>query len=296
MENQIEHNQNNEEEISLIDLFAVLLRYRKLIVIGTLVTTFLAGVYLFVLPMVVPHFDKKESVVSYNIVVNKLPNVVERQLPNVVGGSNLISGLAVASIQDLPFFASVYKNHMIFSIDEKQPQSEVNYNTMVQKLLVDDKKVVVKNSVFGTGVEISLQVPEVNMDKVETFVSDLVVTTNKRIAEYMLPQLENLRKTTMETIASLERQTSMMGNSTQDLQDILMNLEEYMASLKDFVWLEGSPFVVSVAQGRMTKLIIAAFAALFVTVFTAFVLNAINNVKADPQASKVISEAWKAGK
>ena len=45
MENQIENNTNNEDEISLIDLFAVLIRYRKLIVIGTLVVSFLGLVW-----------------------------------------------------------------------------------------------------------------------------------------------------------------------------------------------------------------------------------------------------------
>lgn len=295
MENQIEHNQNGDEEISLIDLFAVIIRYRKLIIIGTLVITFLAGLYLFVLPMVVPSSSKKVSTVTYSIDVNRLPLTVERQLPNPVGGANLISGLFMSNVRNVPFFASVYKEHMIFSTNDTMPESEAGFNLMVQEI-IEEKKVVMRHGPLGTTIEIDVEVPDANIDKVRPFISDLVTLTNADLSRYMLPQLEELRKTTSETITIMEKQVSMLGNSTQDLQRILLDLDTYMANLKDFVWFDGAPFIVPVAQGRMTKLIIVAFAAFFVTVFTAFVLNAINNVKADPQASKVISDAWKAGK
>lgn len=295
MENQIEYNQKDDEEISLIDLFAVLIRYRKLIIIGTLVVTFLAGLYLFVLPMVVPSSSKKVSTVTYSIDVNRLPLTVERQLPNPVGGANLISGLFMSNVKNMPFFASVYKNHMIFSTNDTMPESEADFNLMVQEI-IKGKKIVMRNGPLGATIEIDVEVPNVNIDKVKPFISDLVTLTNADLSRYMLPQLEELRKTTSETITIMEQQTSMMGNSTQDLQRVLSDLDAYLASLQAFVWFDGAPFIVAVAQGRMTKLIIVAFAAFFVMVFTAFVLNAINNVKADPQASKVLSDAWKAGK
>lgn len=295
MENQIENNTNNEDEISLIDLFAVLIRYRKLIIIGTLVVTVLAGLYLFVLPMVVPSSSKKVSAVTYSIAVNRLPLTIERQLPNPVGGSNLISGLFMSNVRNMPFFASVYKDHMFLSTDGKLPESDADFNLMVQEIL-EKKKVVMQNGPLGASVEIVVEVPDVNIDKVGPFISDLVMRSNADLSRYMIPQLEGLRKTTSETIAVMESQTSMLGNSTQDLQRVLSDLDDYMANFQAFVSFEGAPFIVSVAQGRMTKLIIVAFAAFFVAVFTAFVLNAVSNVKADPQASKVISDAWKAGK
>lgn len=295
MENQIENNTNNEDEISLIDLFAVLIRYRKLIIIGTLVVTVLAGLYLFVLPMVVPSSSKKVSAVTYSIAVNRLPLTIERQLPNPVGGSNLISGLFMSNVRNMPFFASVYKDHMFLSTDGKLPESDADFNLMVQEIL-EKKKVVMQNGPLGASVEIVVEVPDVNIDKVGPFISDLVMRSNADLSRYMIPQLEGLRKTTSETIAIMESQTSMLGNSTQDLQRVLSDLDDYMANFQAFVLFEGAPFIVSVAQGRMTKLIIVAFAGFFVFVFIAFVLNAVSNVKADPQASKIISDAWKAGK
>ena len=113
MENQIENNQNLDEEISLIDLFAVLLRYRKLIIIGTLVVTFLAGLYLFVLPKLLPDTDKKTSVVVYDIAVNRLPLTVERQLPNATGNANLVLGKEIEFLEN-----SVFKTAKAVEIDE----------------------------------------------------------------------------------------------------------------------------------------------------------------------------------
>lgn len=290
MDNQIENNINNEDEISLIDLFAVLIRYRKLIIIGSFITVFLAGLYLFVLPLVVPTFDKKESIVTYNVIVDNFPVTVERQL-NV----GRIPSIFMAYVRERPFFSSVYKNHLIFSLDGKMPETTEEFNEQVVELF-EDGKFSMRQGTLGETVEIILEVPQDNMDKTEAFVADLVTQANERIKNYLYPRLEDLRKNTKETIAVMEQQTTMIGNSTQELQRVLADLESYMASLEDFVQLEDTPFILPVAQGRLTKLVIVAFAGFFVFIFIAFVLNAIKNVKADPQASKVISDAWKAGK
>lgn len=295
MENQIENNQNPDEEISLIDLFAVLLRYRKLIIIGTLVVTFLAGLYLFVLPKLLPDMDKKTSVVVYDVAVNRLPLTVERQLPNATGNANLVLGLAMSNIRDLPFFKSIYQDYLLFSLSDKGPETEAELNHIIQDLF-EAEKVVTKQGALGAALKLELTVPDANIEKTEPFVQKLVTETNEKLKVYLFPLLENLKKTTTETITVMERQTASMMNSTQDLNRILLDLDTYMANFDNFVVLESAPFIVPVAQGRMTKLVIVAFAAFFVTVFLAFVLNAIKNIKADPQASKVLSEAWKAGK
>ena len=295
MENQIENNQNLDEEISLIDLFAVLLRYRKLIIIGTLVVTFLAGLYLFVLPMLMQSMDKKESIVIYDAAINRLPLNVERQLPNATGNANMVLGLAMSNMKDLPFFASVYKDALIFSLSDKGPETEVDLNRIVRDSF-DEKKVVVGSGSLGGSVKIQLTVPNGNIEKTDAFVQDLVNETNEKLKVYLFPLVENLRKTTAETISALENQTNMMLDSTQDLNKILLDIDSFMTVFDHFISLESAPFILPVAQGRMMKLVIVAFAAFFVTVFLAFVLNAIKNIKADPQASKVLSEAWKAGK
>ena len=92
-------------------------------------------------------------------------------------------------------------------------------------------------------------------------------------------------------------ETEEDGESSDRQEDRTGNiLWLYGAEGNAFLRIQGEPFILPVAQGRMMKLVIVAFAAFFVTVFLAFALNAIRNIKADPQASKILSEAWKAGK
>ena len=290
MENQIEHNQDPDEEISLIDLFAVLVRYRKLIVIGTILITFLAGLYLFVLPMLRPSSNKMVSEVTYSATINKIPSTVERELPN---GSNVIYRAVQENILNPAFFASVYKEYPVFSTSPVIDETELNKTVLS---LIEDKKIDVKQGPLGATVEITVTVANDKLAETDALVSALISRTNENMESFLISQFEELREVTLGSIAMLEAQTLLLDNSTQGLQRLLLDLEQYMANLDKFVWLEGAPFVVPVAQGDKVKLIIVVFAAFFVTVFLAFVLNAIRNIKADPQASKILSEAWKAGK
>ena len=68
-----QYENNNEDEISLIDLFAVLVRYRKLVVIGTLAVALAAFSWLFVLPKFVPSLNKKTLTISYALKTERLP-------------------------------------------------------------------------------------------------------------------------------------------------------------------------------------------------------------------------------
>ena len=68
-----QYENNNEDEISLIDLFAVLVRYRKLVVIGTLAVALAAFAWLFVLPKFVPSLNKKTLTISYALKTERLP-------------------------------------------------------------------------------------------------------------------------------------------------------------------------------------------------------------------------------
>ena len=80
------------------------------------------------------------------------------------------------------------------------------------------------------------------------------------------------------------------------MRDLLKDIEMYKEKNINIFELEKEPFVLSIAQGRLKKLIIVVFAAFFLLVFLAFARNAVQNVKADPEASKIISDAWNSGK
>lgn len=294
MENQIENNTNNEDEISLIDLFAVLIRYRKLIVIGTLVVSFLVGVYLFIVPVLFPSFSGAKYVVSYSIGVDSLPPMLASEFSTGKDNGNYILKLAVSSFTNPQSFSSLYREQPIFSRDGKLPDNKVEFNKMVSDFF--GKDITIEENKVG-GIDIALVIPVVNEDKVDSFMSAFIAAVNKQISDSVLPQLTS--------VVSVAQQSAIAGANSMkeeniaamlDLQLLINSANRFLAENVSFVHQVGEPFVVPSAQGRLTKLVIVAFAAFFVFVFIAFVLNAVSNVKADPQASKVISDAWKAGK
>lgn len=293
MENQIENNQNLDEEISLIDLFAVLVRYRKLIIIGTLVVTFLVGLYLFIVPLVLPNLSNAKETLSYTIVVDELPSSLASEFFRSNTKQGLIMGLAMEELQNLSTFSALYKENPIFSTDDSMPETPSQYNLMIQNLFGSDIKIL--PSEVGNTIKITVEIPAMNAEKSDDFIAKYITTVNNSLDRFILPRLKNIQTSTETALKAMEGQNSIM-NSSQDLQVKLLDITPYLTGKSSFLHIQGEPFVLPVAQGRLMKLIIVAFAAFFVTVFWAFVLNAINNIKADPQASKVLSEAWKAGK
>ena len=294
MENQIENNTNNEDEISLIDLFAVLIRYRKLIVIGTLVVSFLVGVYLFIVPVLFPSFSGAKYVVSYSIGVDSLPPMLASEFSTGKDNGNYILQLAVSSFTNPQSFSALYREQPIFSRDGKLPDNKVEFNKMVSDFF--GKDITIEENKVG-GIDIALVIPVVNEDKVDSFMSAFIAAVNKQISDSVLPQLTS--------VVSVAQQSAIAGANSMkeeniaamlDLQLLINSANRFLAENVSFVHQVGEPFVVPSVQGRLTKLVIVAFAGFFVFVFIAFVLNAIRNVKADSEASKVISDAWKAGK
>ena len=134
-----------------------------------------------------------------------------------------------------------------------------------------------------------------NAEKSDDFIEKYISNVNTAIGNFVLPRLQNIQTSTESVLKAMDGQNSIM-NSSQNLQVKLLDIAPYLTGESSFLYIQGEPFVLPVAQGRMMKLIIVAFAAFFVTVFLAFILNAIRNIKADPHASKILSDAWKAGK
>lgn len=294
MENQIENNTNNEDEISLIDLFAVLIRYRKLIIIGTLVVSFLAGVYLFIAPVLFPSFGGAKYEVSYSIGVDSLPPILASEFQGNENEGNYILRLALGSFTNLQRFSTLYREHPIFSTDGKLPDSKVEFNKMVSDFF--EKDITIEENKTGS-IDISLVIPVVNEDKVASFMSAFIDSVNKEISDNVLPKLTSVVSVAQQsTIAVANLMNEENFAVTQNLQFLINSANKYLSGNVSFVHQIGDPFVVPFAQGRLTKLVIVAFAGLFVFVFIAFMLNAIRNVKADSEASKVISDAWRAGK
>ena len=79
---EIENNASYEDdEISLIDLFSVLIRHRMMIIIGTAVVFVLAVCYLFLYPVIVPKAKKSEVSVKYSVALTSVSKGIADELP-----------------------------------------------------------------------------------------------------------------------------------------------------------------------------------------------------------------------
>lgn len=292
MENEIEKKENAEDEISLLDLFAVLIRHRKLVIWGTAIVTLLAGLYLFVVPMVFKKANTRNAVVTYTVDVKNIPLSISSKLPN----SDKISPLYLATynIQRLPFLVDQLKLYNVFSDNE---MSDYEFNSFVQDL-IKKNKIKVTSSPLGNGFDINLVVEMGRLDGADKLVKSMIASTEQSVLSYYKPLIRTLEQNTSN---SIEKATAISASATdlsslQALQDLYVEIEDYITNFGSFLSLRDQPFVIPEGRGRVKKLIIIFMASFFVFVFIAFCKNAVANVKADPVSNKLISDAWKAGK
>lgn len=289
-----------DDEISLLDLLAVLLRYRKFIVIFTGIVTALAIVVLFVLPLVIPSFNSKKYEVQYKIMTAEMPETLRTSLgiaaSNSNSNSNVIRFYSQENFTNLQFLASEYKNYPIFSTDIEKID-EYSYNNMIQKMIQDksfEAKIPLANDYF-----VFIVTPKAeNLEMADKLVKDMTEKTNVLLKNMIFPRLKELRTNTESSLVDLQKSfTGATDVSTiARMQSLIQVIDSFDARYPDLVYITDEPFVISQSQGRVKKLIIVFFAAFFVSIFIAFARNAVENIKKDPEANKLMTDAWNAGK
>ena len=290
MENEIEQKEKSEDEISLIDLIAVLVRHRKLVVLGTLIVTVLAGLYLFVVPLFVKKANTQKAKVAYTISVKAIPLSIATKLPD--GEKITPLYLATYNAQRLPFLVDQIKKNNIFSNTE---MTSYEFNSFVQSL-IKNKKIEIIESKLGNEYDIQLVIPIEKIDDATKLVRSMVSDTDVNLQNYYNPLIQSLLTSTNTTIEKARSSASADSAALQEVQNLNVDLHEFTDNFSGFLSIRDKPFVIPEGRGRVKKLIIVFLAAFFVFVFIAFCKNAVANIKADPASNKLISDAWKAGK
>lgn len=95
------------QEISFIDLLAVLIRYRVLIIWGTLIFTGVAVLYTIILPKFFPSMNTRSIAVTYTLETRELPSDVQRILSNSQASITL---LTMSRLQNQSFLQNNIKN------------------------------------------------------------------------------------------------------------------------------------------------------------------------------------------
>ncbi|MCF0242579.1 MAG: hypothetical protein HUK25_08075 [Treponema sp.] len=285
-ENTIEQK---DDEISLIDLLAVLIRHRKLIIITTLLAFVLSAVIFFALPKLNEKIFKKDSERKVLVIYNVR---VEKMAPELTHFLNINLGdIVEKELKDYVNFSNVQREYNIFTEDNLTNRE---YNTVIKDLL-DKKKFNIDVNYGGQVITISSEVLENRIEDYKNFISAYVNYCSTIIDGVISESIDSAKYNLDELIERAEKNENQ-GSDLSSLLSIRLAIKNYNDTHKQIVSLDGEPFEVNIALGRLKKVIIFTFAGFFVSIFAAFVINAVSNIKKDPEASKIISDAWKNGK
>ena len=291
-----QYENNNEDEISLIDLFAVLIRYRKLVVIGTLAVALAAFAWLFVLPKFVPSLNKKTLTISYALKTERLPSSVATSV------NYSILWTAINYMKDVRVLADAQREFSIFA-DEKKASSVSAYNKQIQDA-IDKEKFVVRNSPIADTIAVTLKIPMEKEEFADAFIKKMAKMASDYIEADLMPEIDTLEDnadTILEKygesgLSEKKSSASASASASVNYADISADIKSFKSKHDEFVKSLDDAFVINDPAGRAIKFIVATFAAFFIFVFTAFLLNAIENIKNDESALSLIKKAWDEGK
>lgn len=276
------------QEISFIDLLAVLIRYRVLIILGTLIFTGVAVLYTIILPKFFPSMNTRSIAVTYTLETRELPSDVQRILSNSQASITL---LTMSRLQNQSFFAEQYKK--LFEDEDSIPEDDYEYNALIQEYQKKNYSVS-KGEIPGT-LFITFTIPDTEeyREKVSSFVEDSISIIDNELKSTIMPQI-NAMLTLLKEI-DMKENTNQERNMSTYLQDQknMLQLEYVVKNYDFFVEADDIPYIAPLQQdSKLFTIIIVAFASFFLFVFIAFTLNAVKNIKQNPQARQTISDAW----
>lgn len=330
--------QSDDDEISLIDLFAVIWHRRVMIIVITLVAMVGAVVFSIlsiVLPpdisplpneytpkalMLINDSNSSNNGISAMINASGLGGLANLAGMGGVGGSS-ISDLAIYMLGTNSFLDRVvdkfdlltrYKIVVEGEDPPKSPRSD-SRDMLKQKLVGenDDKSGIFSISFTDTDPEFAQTVTNYCMSELERSFSEMGLDKNKLEKENLEMNIEN----TFQQIQNYEQQSQELAFSVKDngtgnipaitmelnriemelriQQEVYSQLRVQYELLKVNMASERPVFqVIELAEvpdlksgpSRSIICVIVVFAAGFFAVFLAFVMNAIANIKKDPEA------------
>lgn len=289
--------QNEDEEISLVELFAVLLKYRKLIILGTGIVSLLAAMYLFFIPKIIPSLERNEVTAIFTIKENPLPVNLSNGLKGIGTEINTQSSLTSA-FRSLPSIALLYKETPF--LGKNYPSDSDMYNMFISKVFSQNSKIVeIKKALVPNTYELDFKISRENFDYTEEFVRKLINLTNESLSATIASVLPLLKNNTEASIKRIEDSKAQINDITtlQSLHDLLFEINQYQNSdTNDLLKVQDDTFIIGSSKGKGKKFLIVFFAAFFCFVFIAFIKNGINSAMEDSSSKKILLEAWEEGK
>ena len=312
MEN-FENKQSNNpnDEISIIDLFSVFIKYRKLIVFGTLIFSILI---ILVITIFNGNSAKKDDLYSVEFTI---PFLINKNDVNTLIDYDFAND-TVLKLKNVNTVANINKDFNVFNYNfNNQIFDQLSYNKFIYDIL---QKKYYDVKLNGTKSAIILTVKTNSIETSEKFVANIVNSVNEEYYDFLLPLVSNkldVLNNILDNANGIENNTIILNIANPDeilnnkkdlkntntfisenelfkeqlgLQTILKNDIEIFDTVKNPLILKQD------VKSIYTIYIVVVFGVFFCFVFLAFLLNALKNIKADKISSEKIKLAWISGK
>ena len=247
-----------EDEISLLDLFLVCLKYRKLIIFGTLSCMIAFSVFFFIKENINP--SKNISVV-YTVKAKVIPP----SLGSYMKKSGSLIQFARDKMNNLNFIAKANKSSYVFGGEGKSGYEyfdAVKESKEAAKFTIDGVK-------FDLEYEVKVDIDEELFSAYEAFLHTMLDEINKEAGNYFL---------------------SLFSDFGEDIES---EVNSYIMDNSPLIYIDEEPVFISTATGKrgIKIYIIVFFASFMITIFLSFLLNAINSIKQDKEAMEKVNSA-----
>ena len=335
--NQKDTSSKKNDEISLIDLFAVLLKRKWMIFIITMI----AAVFIFVfsiISLILPadkSFLPNEYTVTANMLIKDSSNSNASSMSgaasaaaslmgiNLNSGGTSVSSLVVYLTSSNPFYDAIAQQFDLYTKYDFKKSPIANTREALKKVVFtnyDEKSGVFSISCKDIEPEFAVQVVNYGVDWLSNRLEELGVDTNIITKENLEKNLDiswnEILKLTKEmsdlqdkvaqgqvvwtkdfTIEQnrIELELSAQKSVYTQLKSQLELLKVNMQTESPTFQILERPSIPDMKSGpsRGKLCIIVTFAAFFVSIFLAFLLNAIENIKKDPEAMAKLSQRKK---
>ena len=246
-----------EDEISLLDLFLVCLKYRKLIIFGTLSCMIAFSVFFFIKENINPSK-------SISVVYTVKAKVIPPSLGSYMKKSGSLIQFARDKMNNLNFIAKANKSSYDFGGEGKSGYEyfdAVKESKEAAKFTIDEVK-------FDLEYEVTVDIDEELFSAYEVFLHTMLDEINKEAGNYFL---------------------SLFSNVDEDIES---EVNSYIINNSPLIYIdEELVFLSTATEGGIKIFIIVFFASFMITIFLSFLLNAINSIKQDKEAMEKVNSA-----
>ncbi|GAB1484360.1 hypothetical protein MASR2M78_31780 [Treponema sp.] len=267
--------QQDEDEISLIDLLVVLLKHRYLIIGTTLLTAIAAGIILFALPLAGAMFNKTYTVQA-SVILTQIPAAL-----NTETGLDA-ENLAIAYSQDLQAVAE-----RVIAQGLRLNGSKAHANDAALRNYLSSSFIGKAYTVSASKNILTYKLTAKDAEAAKAFITDSIDYADMRLRTELASRSTLIAK----TMGDLYNNTIQYTSISESAKQLIISSRSYMEGTVPLLLISSQPELVAGGQGRSKTAIIVVMAAFFLSIFTAFVVEYVQNVRADPESWDKIKKA-----